>query len=216
MFSSIRRRDLLKLTGAVVAGSFWEKASAFAGEKPNIIFIMADDHALETISSYGSYLADYARTPNIDRLASEGCDLLIGDLNEDGAQAVAALEAVEDPALGALDRQLAGRLDRQLLDELQTAVDTDQERRPHVAPRRRVALGIEQLANAAEQRDIVRAVVAPPAAPLERLHLRKLGLPESENVLRNIERLRHFADGSKRTRRLAARPALRLGSAHRL
>ena len=40
--------------------------------KPNIVFIMADDHALEAISCYGGYLKDFARTPNIDRLAREG------------------------------------------------------------------------------------------------------------------------------------------------
>ncbi|MDT8401515.1 MAG: sulfatase [Bacteroidales bacterium] len=38
-------------------------------EKPNIIFIMTDDHARQAISAYGSYRNE---TPNIDRLASEG------------------------------------------------------------------------------------------------------------------------------------------------
>jgi len=37
--------------------------------RPNIIFIMADDHAAHAISSYGSDLID---TPNMDRLAKEG------------------------------------------------------------------------------------------------------------------------------------------------
>lgn len=36
---------------------------------PNIIFIMADDHAYQAISAYGS---DLIETPNIDRLANEG------------------------------------------------------------------------------------------------------------------------------------------------
>lgn len=36
---------------------------------PNIVFIMADDHGRQAISAYGSKLI---RTPNIDRLASEG------------------------------------------------------------------------------------------------------------------------------------------------
>jgi arylsulfatase A-like enzyme len=36
---------------------------------PNIIFIMADDHAYQAISAYGSYRNE---TPNIDRLAHEG------------------------------------------------------------------------------------------------------------------------------------------------
>lgn len=38
-------------------------------KKPNIIFIMSDDHANRTISAYGSGLN---QTPNIDRIANEG------------------------------------------------------------------------------------------------------------------------------------------------
>jgi arylsulfatase A-like enzyme len=37
--------------------------------RPNIIFIMTDDHAFQAISAYGSELIE---TPNIDRLAEEG------------------------------------------------------------------------------------------------------------------------------------------------
>ena len=37
--------------------------------KPNIIFIMSDDHAEQAISAYGSKLI---QTPNIDRIANEG------------------------------------------------------------------------------------------------------------------------------------------------
>ncbi|WP_236980463.1 sulfatase family protein [Membranihabitans maritimus] len=38
-------------------------------KKPNIIFIMTDDHAFQAISAYGSELI---QTPNIDKLAQEG------------------------------------------------------------------------------------------------------------------------------------------------
>lgn len=38
-------------------------------DKPNIIYIMSDDHAYQAISAYGSVIN---RTPNIDRLANEG------------------------------------------------------------------------------------------------------------------------------------------------
>ncbi|WP_339702406.1 sulfatase [Algoriphagus aquimarinus] len=38
-------------------------------ERPNIIFIMADDHAYQAISAYGEGLNE---TPNIDRIAKEG------------------------------------------------------------------------------------------------------------------------------------------------
>ncbi|QZT37467.1 sulfatase [Halosquirtibacter xylanolyticus] len=40
--------------------------------QPNIIVIMADDHATNAISAYGSHLASVAPTPNIDRIANEG------------------------------------------------------------------------------------------------------------------------------------------------
>ena len=38
-------------------------------DRPNIIFIMADDHATQAISCYGSKLN---QTPNIDKLANQG------------------------------------------------------------------------------------------------------------------------------------------------
>ena len=38
-------------------------------QKPNIVFIISDDHAYQAISAYGSTLAS---TPNIDRIAKEG------------------------------------------------------------------------------------------------------------------------------------------------
>ena len=38
-------------------------------KRPNILFIMSDDHAENAISAYGS---DLIQTPNIDRLADEG------------------------------------------------------------------------------------------------------------------------------------------------
>lgn len=41
-------------------------------KKPNIIFIMADDHAQQAISAYGSPLSKLAPTPNIDRIAQNG------------------------------------------------------------------------------------------------------------------------------------------------
>ena len=40
--------------------------------KPNILFIMADDHAAQAITAYGGIYDEYAPTPNIDRLADEG------------------------------------------------------------------------------------------------------------------------------------------------
>ena len=45
---------------------------AGAAERPNILFIMSDDHAAHAISAYGGRLAAVAPTPNLDRLAREG------------------------------------------------------------------------------------------------------------------------------------------------
>ena len=38
-------------------------------DRPNILFIMSDDHAYQAISAYDDRLIN---TPNIDRLAKEG------------------------------------------------------------------------------------------------------------------------------------------------
>ena len=43
-----------------------------AGSRPNIIYIMSDDHAFQAISAYGGALKDLAPTPNIDRIARDG------------------------------------------------------------------------------------------------------------------------------------------------
>jgi N-acetylglucosamine-6-sulfatase len=46
--------------------------SCQAAQKPNIVFIFSDDHALQAISAYGGRFKDIAPTPNIDRLAKQG------------------------------------------------------------------------------------------------------------------------------------------------
>lgn len=43
-----------------------------ASKRPNIIFIMTDDHARQAISAYGHPISKLAPTPNIDRIAKEG------------------------------------------------------------------------------------------------------------------------------------------------
>lgn len=50
-------------------------ASFVRGERPNIVFILADDHTTQAISCYEGPLAEYARTRHIDRLAAEGIRL---------------------------------------------------------------------------------------------------------------------------------------------
>jgi arylsulfatase A-like enzyme len=61
------RREILSLLGAAGTG-----LAAPGGPPPNILYIMADDHAAHAISAYGSRIN---RTPNIDRVASGGVRL---------------------------------------------------------------------------------------------------------------------------------------------
>ena len=44
----------------------------FMGDRPNILFIMSDDHAANSISIYKSRLASVFQTPNLDRIGREG------------------------------------------------------------------------------------------------------------------------------------------------
>jgi N-acetylglucosamine-6-sulfatase len=46
--------------------------AAIAADRPNILFLFSDDHAMKSISAYGGPLAKVAPTPSIDRLAKEG------------------------------------------------------------------------------------------------------------------------------------------------
>ena len=70
------RRDFLKTLGLgaasfTMAGCMTGKkpSGVIAKDRPNVIFIMSDDHAAHAISCYGSRINE---TPNIDRLAGEG------------------------------------------------------------------------------------------------------------------------------------------------
>lgn len=57
-------------TGAMATGA----TATFAAPRPNIIFIMSDDHAYQAISAYGSpdQKQRLNETPNIDRIANQG------------------------------------------------------------------------------------------------------------------------------------------------
>jgi N-acetylgalactosamine-6-sulfatase len=55
--------------GAVFA--FYSGTTAFAAERPNIIFIFADDWGYGDMSKHGS---TFCETPNLDRMAEEGID----------------------------------------------------------------------------------------------------------------------------------------------
>jgi arylsulfatase A-like enzyme len=58
----------------VLCFAFWAGATRASAEteRPNIVFLFSDDHAIKSISAYGGPLADVAPTPNIDRIAREG------------------------------------------------------------------------------------------------------------------------------------------------
>src|SRR3954467_11261651 len=63
---------LLSATGPAPASSDPHPPSRAVAERPNILFIMSDDHAAHAISAYGSKVNE---TPNIDRIAREGIRL---------------------------------------------------------------------------------------------------------------------------------------------
>ena len=80
------RRDFLRTVGLGAAAALVMSktrlgephrlfAAQGAGQRPNILYIMADDHAAQAISAYGGILALVAPTPNIDRLARQGMRL---------------------------------------------------------------------------------------------------------------------------------------------
>lgn len=74
------RRQFLKNLGFAAAGVTaasvlpgcgpeYSSSQAASPQKPNILFIFTDDHAVQSISAYGSKINE---TPNIDRIANEG------------------------------------------------------------------------------------------------------------------------------------------------
>lgn len=67
---TISRRGFLAGLGAGAACCGWAAEGAKAAERPNILFIMSDDHAAHAISAYDNRLI---QTPHLDRLAKEGC-----------------------------------------------------------------------------------------------------------------------------------------------
>src|SRR5215204_3281117 len=62
-----RFHSVLALT--LLCGLFGLCGHSQAATRPNILFIMSDDHAAHAVSSYGSKVN---QTPHIDRLAREG------------------------------------------------------------------------------------------------------------------------------------------------
>jgi len=69
--SKISRRDMLKSLGGISLASLAGRAQERTTQqtRPNIIYIMTDDHATHALSCYGSRINE---TPNLDRIANEG------------------------------------------------------------------------------------------------------------------------------------------------
>ena len=68
----ISRRDVLHAVGLGAAAAVlprWLFAGQGGASRPNIVFIMSDDHAAHAISCYGSRIN---KTPNLDRIAAGG------------------------------------------------------------------------------------------------------------------------------------------------
>ena len=70
MPSGMQHKPFLFLVFLIIAAL--SQTSAQSKNRPNILFMMSDDHALEGIGAYGSWLKDYCHTPSIDQLAFEG------------------------------------------------------------------------------------------------------------------------------------------------
>ena len=68
----IRTTTFLLLFLLAAMGCKDQKAADAVPTPPNIVFIMADDHAFQAISAYGHPLGKLAPTPNIDRIARNG------------------------------------------------------------------------------------------------------------------------------------------------
>ncbi len=57
------------MTSSIAAGLLVAATTSVTAPRPNVVFIMADDHAAHAISAYGSRINE---TPHLDRLAREG------------------------------------------------------------------------------------------------------------------------------------------------
>ena len=60
----------LRLLAAFLLAAAVAHSATQAAEKPNVIFLLADDIGYADLSCYG---AKHAKTPNLDRLAAQGC-----------------------------------------------------------------------------------------------------------------------------------------------
>ena len=81
------RREFLKTNLAAAAGAVVGKAAP-REKAPNILLVMSDEHNYRVTGCYGNTTV---RTPNLDRLASQGVDVRQRLLQLAALRAVAAL-----------------------------------------------------------------------------------------------------------------------------
>ncbi len=72
MKSPIFRNMIIIIFVIFIQFMFVRCTSTPSYERPNIIYMMSDDHAAPAISAYGGFLSEVFKTPNIDRIADEG------------------------------------------------------------------------------------------------------------------------------------------------
>ncbi|MBI5011062.1 MAG: sulfatase-like hydrolase/transferase, partial [Bacteroidia bacterium] len=68
----MKQLNLKLLTTLGLTSSAIISCSTHEQTRPNIIYIMSDDHAYQAISTYGGPLKNLAPTPSIDRIAQNG------------------------------------------------------------------------------------------------------------------------------------------------
>ena len=71
----ILKAGLLATCLPIIGCNSNKKTEKEAEERPNILFILSDDHTGQAWGIYGGILADYVKNENIRRLAQEGCVL---------------------------------------------------------------------------------------------------------------------------------------------
>jgi arylsulfatase A-like enzyme len=74
----MRPRSLLAIVLSIAvscASPAPEETASLTASRPNILFILSDDHATNALGCYPSRLSALAPTPNLDRLATEGVRL---------------------------------------------------------------------------------------------------------------------------------------------
>ena len=75
----MNRRNFLKCCGSFAAGGFVLSNRSVqvktGAKRPNILYIMSDDHSAAAIKCYGGHLAGVINTPNIDCIAAQGMRL---------------------------------------------------------------------------------------------------------------------------------------------